>query len=136
MENFWFVILYIGVAMLVTFLLFVYIALKVDLDKMALKRLHNSGVDTNKTLNLEFLLEFSDEETARLVADALGKDDYTTRVEPAEDSKGFRCVAARSLVPELKRLKRIRERMYNTARPKGGIYEGWRAPEAETSATT
>ena len=129
MENFWFVVLYIGAAMLVTFLLFVYIALKVDLDKISLRKLEHAGADTSKPVRLEFLLEFGDEEAAKLVAESLGKDDYQTRVEHAPASKGFRCVAERSLVPELRKLKNIRERMYNTARPKGGIYEGWRAPE-------
>lgn len=109
---------------------FVVVALRIDLDKLWLRDLEKRGVALQQPQALEFLLLFRHWPSAERAAQALRRDgEYQVQVEEAGGSVA--CRARRVMVPELKQLHRIRERMYGLSRPQGGTYEGWKLVPTE-----
>jgi Regulator of ribonuclease activity B len=114
-----------GVA-LATLIIFIMIALRIDLDQLGLRKLEKQGVRLQEPQALEFVLLFPQRPSAERAAQALGRNqEYKVEVTEKPGSRSIECRARRTMVPELKQLHRIRERMYSLSRPQGGTYEGW-----------
>jgi hypothetical protein len=96
---------------------------KPTLDEWGLDQLKKAGNDLSKQHKIEFVLSFSTQSVAEQAAPRLRSAGFG--VEVKQDGSDWRCLATKTMIPDLAALEQIHRDMDQIAASLGGRYEGW-----------
>ena len=96
---------------------------KRTLDQWSLDQLKKAGDDLSKPHQIEFVLSFSSQSVADQAAPRLKTAGFDVQVK--QDGGDWRCLATKTMIPDLAALEKIHEEMDQMAVSFGGRYEGW-----------
>lgn len=97
-------------------------------DARVIHQLRLAGSDLTLPHVIDFFLHFPDESSARTAARQLQAEGDIVTVEPGgAGGRGWSLHIARTLVPDVQVLARIRQHFEATARTLKGAYDGWGA---------
>ena len=92
-------------------------------DEWGLDQLKKAGDDLSKPHRIEFVLSFATQSVAEQAAPKLQAAGFSVEVKP--DESNWRCLATKTMVPELGELEKIHGDMDEIAASLGGWYVGW-----------
>jgi hypothetical protein len=96
---------------------------KPTLDEWGLDQLKKAGDDLSKPHKIEFVLSFPSQSIADQAAPRLKTAGYD--IEVKQDGRDWRCLATKTMIPELVALEKIHRDMDEVAASLGGRYDGW-----------
>jgi hypothetical protein len=96
-----------------------------DTDQKVLDQLREAGSDLNKPHQMEFLLYFPTEESARTVANRIKAEGFSVEVKRAPQGPSWLCVAMKRMVPKRAEIAAIGRRFNAIAQEFKGEYDGW-----------
>jgi hypothetical protein len=96
-----------------------------DTDQKVLDQLREAGSDLNKPHQMEFILYFPTEESARSVANRIRAEGFSVEVKRAPQGSPWLCVAMKRMVPKRAEIAAIGKRFKAIAQEFNGEYDGW-----------
>jgi len=118
----------LAMALLTTILTLFGCTNKPDLDESVLIQVKRAGSDLSKPHNIEFFLYFPTQAIAEQPASRIRDEGFQVKVEKAAKGEAWLCFAAKTMVPDLPALQKIRRDFGSLADSLKGEYDGWGTP--------
>jgi hypothetical protein len=97
-----------------------------DPDQLQIEQLAKSGIDMSKPQQIDFTLHFSDAHSeANACVSIYEKKFDVVSIRPEKADEKWTCIAHKTMLPELKVLRKIRKDFEAIAAKNKGSYDGW-----------
>ena len=97
-----------------------------DPDQLQIEQLSKAGVDMSKPQAMAFTLHFSDAHNlAEACVSIYEKKFDVESIRPEKADEKWTCIARKTMLPELKVLRKIRKDFEAIAAKNKGSYDGW-----------
>lgn len=97
-----------------------------DPDQLQIEQLAKSGIDMSKPQEIAFTLHFADAHNlAKACVSIYEKKFDVVSQRPEKADEKWTCIATKTMLPELKALRKIRRDFEAIAAANKGSYEGW-----------
>ena len=97
-----------------------------DPDQLQIEQLAKAGIDMSKPQEISFTLHFADAHSeAKACVSIYEKKFDVVSQRPEKADEKWTCIATKTMLPELKVLRKIRRDFESIAAANKGSYEGW-----------